>query len=136
MRWRKKCILYFSWSKLHPSLVCGATRRIKTYALHFILLFIYYYWILISKCYADVSKLQTGVCNLEICPFISRLWRTLQNVERKMFIEISDLDLTISWLLREPWSSCVDLEVSFTAFDTTMKVSHFLWMILNVFTLQ
>ena len=53
-----------------------------------------------------------------------------------MFLEIYDLNLTISWVLREPWSSCADPEVSSTDCDTTMKAFHVLWMILNVFTLQ
>ena len=55
---------------------------------------------------------------------------------QKMFIEISDLNSTISLLLREPLSSCADLDVTFTACDTTIKPFHVLWMILNVFTLQ
>ena len=53
-----------------------------------------------------------------------------------MFVEISDLNSTISWVLREPWSSCADPEVSFTACDRTMKAFHVLLMLLNVFTLQ
>ena len=41
----------------------------------------------------------------------------------------------IRWECHPIFIICADLEVSFTAFDTTMKVFDVLWMILNVFTL-
>ena len=42
----------------------------------------------------------------------------------------------IRWECHPIFIICADLELSFTAFDKTMKVFDVLWMILNVFALQ
>ena len=108
-------------------------------------------------CYTTVGSIKNGKWHLKVSTYYKN-WMTFsldivdvytpnwsvyfstlknfKNVEKKMFIEISDLNLTMSWVLREPWSSWTDLEVSFTVFDTTMKALHVLLMILKVFTLQ
>ena len=89
------------------------------------------YETLLKNCCKIVEQLLQKILKNVEKKLLRKCWKNVEKMLKsveKMFIEISDLNLTISWVLRAPWSSCADPEVSFNACDTTVKPFHVLWM--------